>query len=525
MFVDAPEARHAPATKRAPVRFQSRSWNSLKHWFVLVLVLGWACLAWVQLRPTSSAADWNGWRQADTQTIALNLAKPHSSLLLPQISWGGDGPGYVEAECQIYTALVALLMRAFGEGEWPGQLLSLVSVAAAGWVLYRDAEARHGWVAAIAGLFAFLQSKSIPHLATTIQPDSLSLLGFAGAWVAFRRYAESGSRRALVTFTCVGTLAMLVKPTAAQLGVATFVLLLLGYRERLKSRDPWLAWTVMLTVLGAYLVVAHRIEVQYGNTFGMLGGRDSKTPAVAAFLHPSSYRDAVRNFVGWGIGFGGLFTACILVLSRRLSAPHWALLAGNVALTLIALRYVAGSGNYYYAPAAVLACEMASTVTVVILQAAKRREKSVFGACAVSALILLFLLGDRREFHIRAWDRLPNTRSAQVTAVGMSLASRTSPGDLVVVRSPEPEWDSQWHVANNYFDPRIFYLSSTHGWVVAVDRPDTTLLARAVTRGARFFADPMPDGDPILDGWLSTHAKLVEVTNMSGRIWELNPRG
>ena len=74
--------------------------------------------------------DWQGWRQADTQAIARNLAFEEFAPHKPRIDWRGDGPGYVETEAQIYPALSAVAMRLRGESVWPAQLLSLLSVAA-----------------------------------------------------------------------------------------------------------------------------------------------------------------------------------------------------------------------------------------------------------------------------------------------------------------------------------------------------------------------------------------------------------
>src|SRR6185436_15827296 len=84
----------------------------------------WVLVGWVYLRPANVAADRTGWRQADTQTIAVNLTEPGASILFPRIAWGGDGPGYVETELQVYPAAIAILMRAFRPSEWARQLLS-----------------------------------------------------------------------------------------------------------------------------------------------------------------------------------------------------------------------------------------------------------------------------------------------------------------------------------------------------------------------------------------------------------------
>ena len=52
----------------------------------------------------------HSWRQTDTAAIARNL---------PQVDWGGSGPGYVESEFPIYTYSVALGPASPGAGCRP----------------------------------------------------------------------------------------------------------------------------------------------------------------------------------------------------------------------------------------------------------------------------------------------------------------------------------------------------------------------------------------------------------------------
>ena len=127
-------------------------------------------------RSSTITDDWHGWRQADTQTIARNFAFEEFNLRAPRIDWRGDGAGYVEAELQLYPAFIALVMRVTGESEWPGQLLSLVCVALAAAVLFAALARRWGDAAAYLGLIGLLATKGTAAMATSIQPDALSLL-------------------------------------------------------------------------------------------------------------------------------------------------------------------------------------------------------------------------------------------------------------------------------------------------------------------------------------------------------------
>ena len=73
-------------------------------WAIVLLAIG------VRLYHISfPVAGWHSWRQADTAAIARNLYQNGFNLLYPQIDWGGNSPGYVESEFQLYPFLVALL--------------------------------------------------------------------------------------------------------------------------------------------------------------------------------------------------------------------------------------------------------------------------------------------------------------------------------------------------------------------------------------------------------------------------------
>ncbi|MFN9703226.1 MAG: hypothetical protein ACK595_00195, partial [Planctomycetota bacterium] len=97
-----------------------------------------------------------GWRECDTQAIARNLAFEDFDLLRPRVDWRGDSDGAVECEFPLYQAAIALALRAFGESEVPGRLLSLASSLVAAWALHRLIEARAGPACAFVGGCAFL---------------------------------------------------------------------------------------------------------------------------------------------------------------------------------------------------------------------------------------------------------------------------------------------------------------------------------------------------------------------------------
>jgi hypothetical protein len=145
--------------------------SALLRIFVGIFLFFFACFLWFFLRPDSV----RGWRESDTQTIALHLAEAGSSILRPRIDWGGAGEGFVEAEFQLYTWLVAALLRPFGDVSWAGQLVSLISTLAAGVCVFLSLARSHRAVATALGVLAFFSSRAVLVSATSVQPEALCL--------------------------------------------------------------------------------------------------------------------------------------------------------------------------------------------------------------------------------------------------------------------------------------------------------------------------------------------------------------
>jgi hypothetical protein len=488
--------------------------------FVALVVLAWSAIAWTVLRPNEIVSDWNGWRQTDTQTIALNFTKPGSSILRPEIRWGGDGPGYVETEFQLYTKIVAILMQIAGRAEWVGQLVSLLAIAATAGVIFVHLSRRYHPAAVAFGVTAFLATRTSPHLATVVMPDALALLAYAAAWMYFSQYARLGHRRDLVMFGIVGTIAMLTKPTTAHIGISSVLLLLMSHRERLKDYRIWVTWGAMVAVVVLYLAQANHLYAEYGNTFGLLAGEDRKTPRLHHLFMPQIYLGAIRNGVGWGLGHVAALALLIQAVRRRIDSEQVALATGNAVIVLIALRYMSqDAGNYYFAPAGVLAaCAVASLADNLVV------ARKTWRYAALVALALLLTVQGYRNTRLRhLYGHFNDPQVSSIVNAGRELDRLTEPDDLVIVRSVNEAYDVFWQSGRNYHEPRIFYMTATRGWTIGREQADIALLADATRRGARFFVDPLPEGNPEVDAWLRGAGDLVWSQPGGGRIWRLRP--
>jgi hypothetical protein len=463
--------------------------------------------------------DWNGWRQADTQTIALNLAKPQGRLLYPQIAWGGDGPGYVEAELQLYPALFAPLLRLVGPQEWPGQLVSLCLFAGAGLLMGKLLLERFGQVPALLGVLAFLSTRAALHLATSVQPDSLLVLLFVVAWGAFLRFEATERTSWLLGFGLAGTAAMLVKPSAAQIGIASFALLLLRSRRLLRAPRLWVVWLAMVGALIGYLAFARGIFLAYGNTFGILSGGDSKLPRIEHLARPGLFLDAARVAVTWGLGPIGALCAVGLAVRRRVPAEALALAPGAAVWTILTLRYSSEEayGSHYPVLAGVMGAYCVAEAALCFRGVARSR-------LAVGVLALLVALQGAASMRVRLRHQAPDRGASCLIALARATAGAIAPDSLIVVRAGTFAYDRYWKTPNNYQDPRSFYLLHARGFVIGSDQDDPAAMDSYVSRGARAYLEPESRyRTPAIDRWLESHAQPLAAT-ACGRAFTLSER-
>ena len=475
-------------------------------------ILLWCGLELALRRQTSITDDWMGWRQADTQAIARNLAFEEFNPLKPRIDWRGDGPGYVETEFQLYPTLIALAMKATGESLWPGQLISLVAEALAVAILFAGLARRFGSPPAYAALLATLSGQGVVVSGTSIQPDPLAFLAFAIGFFAFVAWLESPTRGRLITWVAATAIAGLIKPTTLELGIVQGVLVLLAHRPALRRPSLWIGWAVVLMVVTAFLVYARSLYIEYGNTFGVLSGGDSKLPTIAALVQPRTWIDLARFMVIWGVGVPGVLAALYLALRRRIGAEEVALASGAFVLSLLALRYASGQyGTHYHLPHIVLGAWLVARAVSEI-----RRPDLARAAVVATAVMSVFLYARA----VRYVHRLPPEPE---TVVGRLLGAAATPGTLVAVRARAPRFDTDWNTANNFEDPRVFYLSRTKGWLIANDEAGSERLAALAGRGARFYAHVNQIAhDPALAAWLAANAERI-ASVPEGDVYRLKP--
>ncbi|MEZ4403026.1 MAG: glycosyltransferase family 39 protein [Kofleriaceae bacterium] len=471
------------------------------------ILAAWAVVMLTARRTDAITDDWQGWRQADTAAIARNFVDEDADPLRPRIDWRGDGPGYVETELQLYPALVATMARVTGDVVRPGQLVSLACVVLACGLLWRALARRFGDGPGLVGLIAALSMQGTIVASTTIQPDPLAFLAFTIGWLAFLEDVARPTRRALATWVIATAVAGLVKPTTLELGLAQVVYVAAARRELLRRPRLWLAWAAVLATVGGYLLYARTLYVDYGNTFGVLSGGDSKLPTAAALASVTAWRELARYAIIWGVGVLAVPAALYLAITRRLTAEELALAVAAKVLVLVAFRYTSSTfGTHYHLPHVVVGAWLTAHAATHL-----PRPRLVLALVAAAGLVL----GARAVRFVDALPRQPET------VLGEQLAALARPGALVVVRARAEGYSRAWHTVNNFQDPRVFWLSRTRGWVVPSDLAGSAAIADYARRGARYYvhvAQHPVDAD--LAAWLTAHAHRVAAGD-AGAIYDL----
>lgn len=450
-------------------------------------------------RDPSITDDWQGWRQADTQAIARNMAFEEFAPHKPRIDWRGDGPGYVETEAQIYPLLIAVALRATGDSVWPGQIISLVCVALGILIVAASLARRFGDHAGLAALLVMLGHQGTIAMSTSIQPDSLAFLAFCVGFVAFLDYCTTG--RSWAIWVIATAIAGLVKPTTLELGVAQFIMAVAARRLDIRT---WLGWAIIVCVVGVYMMYSRTLYEDYGNTFGVLSGGDSKLPALDKLASLETWTELGRYTIIWGVGVLAIPAAIFLAFKRKLLPEHVALAVGAALLLVVALRYTAGTyGTHYHLPHVVLGAS---------LVAAAMHE--LRGALVGVVLVVALAMGYRAISFLE----LPLERE---TILGDRLAELAPPGTLVAVRARAESYNTEWRTVNNFEDPRVFYVSRTKGWVLPNDLAGAARLDELAKRGAKFYVHVTQKPiDAELAAWLAAHATRV-YAGKAGEIYAL----
>ena len=248
---------------------------------------------------TAPFTDLHAWRQLDTVAMARNFYERSFWPFDPEVNWGGRN-GYLEAECPLIPALIAVVYRIVGTHEIAGRIIIIAFSLALVWATYRLALILDGRRSVARGA-AFLVAVSPVAIffGRIVIPDTPMVFFTVLALVGFAEFSRSGSVRWMVTGASALTIACLLKLPAVLVGPA-IVALLVGQRGWSAFRDPrvWLAGVIPLTITAAWYWRAHVVFEQTGLTMGILG-----TPAkiYPAYVSPGPWTNVFSKWSTWAL--------------------------------------------------------------------------------------------------------------------------------------------------------------------------------------------------------------------------------
>ncbi|MEO7908899.1 MAG: glycosyltransferase family 39 protein [Roseiflexaceae bacterium] len=450
-----------------------------RHLMWLIILIGLAIRLPLLSAPLTYASDI--WRQADTASIAHNMSGNLRGIFYPQIDWGGTGPGYVETEFQLYTFLVSLLYTLFGEQLWLGRLVSLIFTFAtmivfsllAQRILKRPAA---GWALAFFALSPLYIRYSVAYM-----PEATVLFFYVTALYLFCRWLDEQTRLTLLLAACATGLAILVKPTSIHI-VLIFVLLTM-HRHGWRTLKRWDIWgAVFLSLLPAVLYFTHarNLYLQYGNTFGLLSGGDSKFPHPSALLSPGLYIALLRLETKWLFGSAGVLLYVIglgVALKRR--QPMLVVFAAITISVyyLIVARYAREEwGIQYHIYAIPFAALGMALGTNWLLRQRPRLLMRVLVAGALLSVLVASVYVYR--------GMLQNEGNGQI-ACAMTMAQLVPVDAHVIISSTALSVEDG--IPNNYQDPVLFFYSHRYGWSLAADQHTSDKVAALRADGAEYF--------------------------------------
>jgi len=459
----------------------------------------------------------DNWRYTDTASIAHNFIHSETgqfNILYPQINWGGNGPGYVETEFQLYPFITAILYSIFGEQVWLGRLVSLVFTVLA--FLVFDALVRRTWSSTVAAwaLFFFVVSPISIRYSIGFMPEATVLFFYVAALYLFLRWLDEQDSRLLFGAAVMVALAVLVKPTSINIGLIFLLLLLQRYGlAAMKQPRLWLFALVCLLPGALWYWHARNLYLEYGNTFGILSGGDSKLGNFSYWLNPRFYFNLAKLDLVWIFGWGGAPLFLIGLYSMWRNRQPLLPLFGAVTMLLyymVVARYAQMEWgiqyHVFFLPFAALGVGIG--VEWIISHVRKlsfRNSLALFGS---ALLVICWLsIGVTISTTYRA---LLRPVGANFLACANAVASIVPSDARIIVSTTSLAFDNG--VPNNYQEPQIFFYSNRYGWSLASDQHTPALVEQYRREGAWYFViyeKQLLDDNPDLARYLESNARQV----------------
>jgi len=427
----------------------------------------------------------HSWRQSDTAAIARNYQEHGYRFGMPQVDWGGAGPGYVESEFPLYPYSASLLYRVAGVREMIPRALSGAGYLAGACALYALVSTVMGVGVALWSTAFFLFLPLNVYYSRAIMPEAWMIAASVCGVYFFYRWTQTSRARDLVCSGVLVALAALLKLPALYLALPLLYLAWL--------RDPagwwktpalWAYGVLVIAAVAAWYIHAHELASHGGVSFGIWGYGSDKwgnwgLAASPRFWNGVLFRSLAERWFTWA-GFPLFLVG--LFLPRRTPAEG----VFDAWLLAILLYFViVARGNFvheYYQFPFLPAGVVFLGKTLARMPAFPLRR--VLLGVALAGIVLLSGIRYADYLSKENLDRSPEVH------IAAEVRQHTEPDALVV--------------AADGGNPAVLYLSHRKGWVS--DRsPAESDVERMRSEGARYLAGTGPAPAAAIPGLGTTH--------------------
>ena len=451
----------------------------------------------------------SGWRQTDTASIAHNFVDSNFDLFNPQIHWGGNGPGYVETEFQLYPFIVSLFYAVFGEYIAIGLAVSLLFSLGTMLSLYALARRLFSEKAATLALIFFVISPLFIRYSVAFMPEPAVMFFYMTGLYLFVRWLDTPKLSWLLLAGASTALAILVKPTSIHLGFVILALVMEKYGWRF-IRNPHLWLFALISLLPGVLWYLHarNLYLTYGNTFGIISGGDSKFDNLTYWTSPGFYFSILETDFANVVAVGGVIPFLIGLWMGLRNRRYRLIVYGVVAVGIYYMlipRYTSFADYYhiFMVPFAALAVGLGFEWMIGNVNLTTRLWS--YRSLATVAIVLSILVVSFRDYFI---DVIPE--EGYLMECGYRVAQVVPEDSLIIVSTlSASEYDG---VANNYQEPNVFFYSHRYGWSLPADRHTPEHLATYREEGGQYFViydQELYNANPSLVSYLDQNAEQV----------------
>ena len=233
---------------------------------------------------------WHSWRQSDTASIAKNFYENSYKILYPQIDWGGNTPGYVESEFQLYPFIVSLFYGVFGVSDFYGRFLSVLFSLFTIYGLYLLVRKIISEKTALWAAFIYAIIPLNIFYSRAFMPESMMLMFIVYGIYFFLLWLENEKWSNFIFSALFISLAVLLKIPTLYIGLPLLWLAMQKYGKKVFVKfSLWAYSLIILIPVALWYYHAHQLLMQTGLSFGIWGFGTDKWGNFNLLTSPAFY--------------------------------------------------------------------------------------------------------------------------------------------------------------------------------------------------------------------------------------------